>query len=150
MASAASNVVALNTLSRTTFVQGASAALVGSAIAPLRKHAAPSTAPVTVIGAGGKTGKECVKNLLARGNACRAVTRSGSAIEGIEGLDALLATVAGDVTQASTLDSAVKGAQAVIFASSASKGGGKPVDVDYKGLVNVAKACLDNNVPRYS
>jgi glutamyl-tRNA reductase len=129
-------------LSRNTFIQGAGAAVVGAAIAPLRTPAAE--APVAVVGAGGKTGKECVKNLLARGTPCRAVTRSGAAIEGLEGAELLAA----DVTAAESLASAVRGAQAVIFASSASKGGGKPVDVDYKGLVNVAKACLENDVPR--
>ena len=53
-----------------------------------------------------------------------------------------------DVTKIETLESALKGSKAVIFAASASKNGGKADAVDYKGLENVAKECVRLKVPR--
>ncbi|KAG5191157.1 NADH(P)-binding-domain-containing protein [Tribonema minus] len=103
---------------------------------------------VTVLGANGKTGTECVKQLLAKGIACTATSRSGSLKSEFEDPSALLTAAAVDVTNLSSVSAAVKGAKGVIFAASASKGGGNAEAVDYKGVVNAAKACLENNVPR--
>eukprot|EP00611_Tribonema_gayanum_P016191 TRINITY_DN2822_c0_g1_i1.p2 TRINITY_DN2822_c0_g1~~TRINITY_DN2822_c0_g1_i1.p2 ORF type:complete len:155 (-),score=30.49 TRINITY_DN2822_c0_g1_i1:1658-2122(-) len=94
------------------------------------------------------TGTECVKQLLAKGIACTATSRSGSFKSEFEDPSALLTAAAVDVTNLSSVSAAVKGAKGVIFAASASKGGGNAEAVDYKGVVNAAKACLENNVPR--
>lgn len=100
--------------------------------------------PVTVIGANGRTGYECVKALQDRGIAARACTRTGVYRDGPDrkGVEALKC----DVTDASTIAPVVKGASAVIFAASASKEGGTPSVVDNAGLVAVAKACIDAKV----
>ena len=42
----------------------------------------------------------------------------------------------------------MSGAGAIIFAASASPGGGSPQDVDKAGLVAVARAAIAANVPR--
>ncbi|CAB9507324.1 Complex I intermediate-associated protein 30 domain containing protein [Seminavis robusta] len=104
----------------------------------------PSTGPVTVIGANGRTGYECVKALQARSVSVRACTRTGEYRDGdsVKGVVSL----ACDVTDPSTIAPAVKGASAVIFAASASKEGGAPSSVDNAGLVSVAKACIDAQV----
>ncbi len=52
-----------------------------------------------------------------------------------------------DVTIPSTIQSAIEGSRAVIFAASASKQGGTAKAVDNEGLVNVAKACIAAKVP---
>ena len=52
-----------------------------------------------------------------------------------------------DVTNLSTIESAVEGSRAVIFAASASKQGGTAAAVDNEGLANVAKACIAAKVP---
>jgi len=60
----------------------------------------------------------------------------------------LLREAACDVTKPETLTSTIQGSKAVIFAASASKAGGTAAAVDNTGLVNVAKACIECNVPR--
>lgn len=115
---------------------------------PLQEVHASATAPVCVIGASGKTGKECVKYLAAKGALVKAITRSGTKeIEGIDGTSSLISFEAGDVTKPETLAS-IQGASAVIFAASASKGGGNAKAVDYEGLVNCAQKCLEYNISR--
>ncbi len=52
------------------------------------------------------------------------------------------------MTKPASLPEAVRGASAVIFASSASKKGGDAKAVDCDGVENVAKACIDEKVPR--
>jgi uncharacterized protein YbjT (DUF2867 family) len=52
-----------------------------------------------------------------------------------------------DVTDPFAVKLACEGTRAVIFAASASKQGGSPSVVDNLGLVNVAKACIEANVP---
>jgi uncharacterized protein YbjT (DUF2867 family) len=52
-----------------------------------------------------------------------------------------------DVTDPTTIEPAIKGVKAVIFAASSSKAGGTPSQVDNDGLVAVAKACLAAKVP---
>lgn len=100
--------------------------------------------PVTVIGANGRTGCECVKALQARSVSVRACTRGGNFKGGnnLPGVESLIC----DVTDKSTIEPVVKGASAVIFAASASKEGGTPAVVDNEGLVSVAKACIDAKV----
>jgi len=109
--------------------------------------------PFCVIGANGKTGTKCVQDILGRGLPVRATSRSGTYYEAdSEGSDVrkqkgiLLPTVC-DVTIPSTVDAAVKGTRAVIFAASASKQGGTPSEVDNIGLKNVATACIANKIP---
>ena len=57
---------------------------------------------------------------------------------------------AGDVTKYEQLKSSLTNASAVIFAASASgkNKGGDPAHVDYLGLYNTAKACLECEVPK--
>lgn len=106
-----------------------------------------------VVGAGRATGKECVNALLKRGMAVRAVARSPVTSKGkdvaYEAADAsLLTQMYADVTKPETLAPVIKGARGVIFAASSSKKGGNPELVDYQGLVNTAKLCIENNVER--
>jgi uncharacterized protein YbjT (DUF2867 family) len=56
----------------------------------------------------------------------------------------------GDVTKYESIKNAIKGASGVIFAASASgkKKGGDPAHVDYLGVYNTAKACLECRVPK--
>lgn len=86
-----------------------------------------SKLPFCVIGANGKTGTKCVQDILGRGMPVRATSRSGVYFEAEEGTSnlLLLPTVC-DVTAPPTINAAVKGTRAVIFAASASKQGGTP------------------------
>jgi hypothetical protein len=107
--------------------------------------------PFCVIGANGKTGTKCVQYILSKGLPVKATSRSGiyladEASATTKSSPLLLPTVC-DVTFPSTIEAAVKGTRAVIFAASASKQGGTPAQVDNIGLVNVAKACIDAKVP---
>lgn len=108
---------------------------------------------ITVFGAGGKTGQECVKAALARGDSVRAVVREQSKYE--EAFAALsppsstsssssspskLEVVAGDVEASpDDLEKLLSGASAAIFAASASKTG-DVWKVDRDGLANLATA----------
>lgn len=110
-----------------------------------------SKLPFCVIGANGKTGTKCVQDILGRGLAVRACSRSGvyyepETNEAGKPSDILLPTAC-DVTIPSTVVDAVKGTRAVIFAASASKQGGTPNEVDNIGLQNVATACIANKIP---
>jgi uncharacterized protein YbjT (DUF2867 family) len=101
--------------------------------------------PFCVIGANGKTGTKCVQLLLEKSIPVRATSRSG--IYDSESSSPLLMPMVCDVTNPPTVETAVKGTRAVIFAASASKAGGTPVQVDNDGLVTVAKACIAARVP---
>ena len=107
--------------------------------------------PITIVGSNGKTGSECVGACLARSIPVRATSRSGvySGVyaDGGEVSKKLLSMMPCDVTVPSTVESAVEGSRAVIFAASASKQGGTAAAVDNEGLVNVAKACIAAKVP---
>jgi nucleoside-diphosphate-sugar epimerase len=124
-----SNAMTTGMMAVSLFAERASAAQVG---------------PVTVIGANGRTGYECVKALQARGILARACTRQGVYRDGnnLKGVESMKC----DVTDASTIEQVVNGASSVIFAASASKDGGTPAAVDNAGLVAVAKACIDAKV----
>ena len=110
--------------------------------------------PFCVIGANGKTGTKCVQEILSRGIPVKAASRTGIYYEAEASENnndkkrnpLLLPTVC-DVTVPSTVDAAVKGTRAVIFAASASKQGGAPSEVDNVGLKNVAMACIANQIP---
>lgn len=127
-----------------------------------------SSLPFCVIGANGKTGTRCVQGLMERNIPVRATSRTGvyngqqlllqqdaqaPAEQGgggatkISAAAALLSPMVCDVTDPTTIEPAIQGVQAVIFAASASKAGGTPSQVDNDGLVAVAKACLANKVP---
>lgn len=101
--------------------------------------------PFCVIGANGKTGSKCVQELLLRNIPVRATSRSGIYDSTTE--SPILLSVACDVTKPATIEKAIQGSRAVIFAASASKAGGTPAQVDNEGLVNVAKACIAAKVP---
>jgi len=105
--------------------------------------------PIVVLGANGKTGTECVKALTSLSVPVRATSRSG-VYKDEESLTSkqFYETAVCDVTQSSTVSSALKGASAVIFAASASKHGGTPAQVDNDGLLNVAKACIQAKIPK--
>lgn len=104
-----------------------------------------SLGPICVIGANGKTGSECVGACLSRGIDVVATSRGGVYSGSYESMGPNVAVC--DVTIPSTIQSAVKGSRAVIFAASASKAGGTAAAVDNIGLVNVAKACIENKIP---
>jgi uncharacterized protein YbjT (DUF2867 family) len=57
-------------------------------------------------------------------------------------------TFTGDVTRAESLDDAIKGADVVIFAASASKNGGNAASVDNNGLYNTALESIKFKVPK--
>ena len=112
---------------------------------------------ITVFGAGGKTGQECVKAALARGDSVRAVVREQSLAKYEQAFAALspasaasssssssssskLEVVAGDVEASpDDLEKLLSGASAAIFAASASKTG-DVWKVDRDGLANLATA----------
>lgn len=69
--------------------------------------------------------------------------------DGVAGSDAEKAQLeyaVGDVTKPDTLPAAIRGAGAVVFASSASRKGGNAEAVDYKGVENIARCVLIFNI----
>lgn len=102
--------------------------------------------PICIIGANGKTGSECVGACISRGIDVVATSRGGEYTGAYQSKGPKNAVC--DVTVPSTVEAAVKGSRAVIFAASASKAGGTPAAVDNVGLVNVAKACIDYKIPQ--
>jgi NAD(P)H-binding len=137
--------------SRRDFVGSAivgSAGILGTADSSWASPLDSNNLPFCVIGANGRTGTKCVQEILERGLAVKATSRSGVySNDGLVASNHLLVPTVCDVTQPSTIASAVQGTRAVIFAASASKQGGTPAQVDNEGLVNVAKACVSANVP---
>jgi len=103
--------------------------------------------PFCVIGGNGKTGTKCVLGCLEKNIPVRATSRSGIYADDPESTNKLLLPMVCDVTKPSTIETAVTGTRAVIFAASSSKQGGTPAQVDNDGLVNVAKACIAAKVP---
>jgi uncharacterized protein YbjT (DUF2867 family) len=134
----------VNSVSRTS----ALVAGIAQSFAFNQPSSASESDPFCVIGANGKTGTKCVQGLLERNIPVRATSRSGVYFD--EDPDTknprLMPTVC-DVTNPSTIETAVQGTRAVIFAASASKAGGTPAQVDNDGLVNVAKACIAAKIP---
>jgi len=103
---------------------------------------------VTVIGANGKTGRRVVEVALKKGFEVVAVTRSGELTPPLSAKGLQLAS--GDVTKLETLTdkSYMANTDAIFFTASASKEGGTPLEVDNRGLVNVARLAIKNSVPR--
>ena len=113
---------------------------------------------ITVLGAGGKTGQECVKAALARGDSVRAVVRDPSKYESVFAAlssfassssstsspsSSKLEVVAGDVEASpEDLKKLLAGASAAIFAASASKTG-DVWKVDRDGLASLAAAAKE-------
>jgi uncharacterized protein YbjT (DUF2867 family) len=129
---------------RRDFLNSAVAGAVGAG-SSLQPSWAADSLPFCVIGANGKTGTKAVHECLARGFPVKATSRSGVYNDAVD--SSLLMPTVCDVTNMDTVKAAVEGTRAVIFAASASKQGGTAAQVDNEGLVNVAKACLDANVP---
>lgn len=101
-----------------------------------------------VLGAGGATGQECVKRLLAvTTSQVRAVVRDPQKYEGQMPADARLQVVAGDVTDKASLTAALTGALGVVFAASG-KGYWTADPVDHKGVANVAEVAKQCGVQR--
>ncbi|KAL4419569.1 hypothetical protein ABPG77_003595 [Micractinium sp. CCAP 211/92] len=96
-------------------------------------------APVVVLGAGGRTGAECVAALEAEKKEVRAVVRQPSKYAASLGSHKGVELVAGDVTDPQSLRAAVAGSSGVIFAASGS-GYWSGKEVDYQGVANVAEA----------
>ncbi|KAK1746795.1 Rossmann-fold NAD(P)-binding domain-containing protein [Skeletonema marinoi] len=104
--------------------------------------------PICVIGCNGRTGTEVVKYLIAKNEPIKATSRTGEYNDAASvPAGAMLEQLVCDVTDPKSVNLACAGTSAVIFAASASKSGGTPSAVDNAGLVNVAKACMDANVP---
>ena len=101
--------------------------------------------PICVIGANGKTGSECIGACISRGIDVVATSRGGIYSGAYASKSPQTAVC--DVTKPVTINSAIKGSRAVIFAASASKAGGTAAAVDNIGLVNVAKACIESKIP---
>lgn len=126
----------------------------GSALWPATALAAEgmgssASAPIVVLGAGGKVGKICVDLLAQSGRYVKAVTRSGQPVLD-DAASPYVLYAAGDVTSAESVKNAVQGASGVIFTASASgkSKGGDPAHVDYLGVYNTAQACLAAKVPK--
>eukprot|EP00986_Skeletonema_menzelii_P013067 scaffold7403_cov132-Skeletonema_menzelii.AAC.3 len=141
---------------RRSFLVGASGTIAATALSSFQQPAhavsdeesSKKKQPIVVIGSNGRTGSEVVKYLLAANEPVRATSRTGEyndAASVPEG--AMLEQLVCDVTDPKSIQLACAGTSAVIFAASASKNGGTPSAVDNAGLVNVAKACIDANVP---
>jgi len=102
---------------------------------------------IAVVGAGGATGLETVKALLAQGKQVRCVVRNPEKYSGKFGT----AEVAkGDVTDEESLKEAFNGCHGVVFAASASTymGPGGPHEVDYMGLLKTVNAAKEAGVKR--
>ena len=104
---------------------------------------AANASPVLVLGAGGGTGRECVRALLDRSVPVIASTRSGELPEFFATeSSSLLTCVAADVTSFASLEKAIAPSAklgGVIFAASASKKGGGATAVDRDGVVAAAE-----------
>lgn len=96
-------------------------------------------APVVVLGAGGRTGAECVAALEAAQKDVRAVVRDPSKYAASLGSRKGVQLVTGDVSDPQSLRAAVAGSGGVIFAASGS-GFWSAKGVDFEGVANVAEA----------
>lgn len=100
-------------------------------------------APVVVLGAGGRTGAECVAALEAASKDVRAVVRTPSKYADSLGSRKGVELVAGDVSDPQSLRAALAGASGVIFAASGS-GFWSAKGVDFEGVANLAKAVKES------
>ena len=114
-----------------------------------------SEKPIVVIGGCGYTGSDCVRTLVNdRKIPTRVVSRNPFQLENIS-YPALIDYKYGDVTIPSTLPNVIKDAKAIIFSVNSRKRIKTdsdiiqtPVDVNYNGLINVAKVCIEHKIPR--
>lgn len=99
---------------------------------------------VLVVGATGSIGRLVVAQALRQGHAVRALVRS---LDGARGLPQEAQRVVGDLTQPSTLASAVEGIDAVVFTHGASGSGKSGAEqVDYGAVRNVLTALAGRSV----
>lgn len=108
-----------------------------------------SMAVNVVLGAGGPTGQECVKRLLAASDLpVRAVVREPSKYAEVLPKSEKLEIVAGDVTDKASLQGALKGAKGIIFAASG-KGYWSASSVDFQGVKNAAEVAKQLNADQF-
>lgn len=103
---------------------------------------------VLVLGSNGGTGRECVSAVLTSGRSCIATTRSGD-FEYTGPNDDHLYRASADVTSFESVREAIQKSKdlgAVIFAASSAKG--DAFAVDKQGVINAAKCCIEENIPR--
>jgi nucleoside-diphosphate-sugar epimerase len=119
------------------------------------RSALSMTSQLTVVGANGKTGQKVVYLCMKRNQKVRTVTTSGEFLGGTDATGVpipvsseVLTKTTGDVRSLASLREAVRGSDAVVFTASASKTGGDPSEVDRDGVINTAKACIEENVKR--
>lgn len=137
----AANAFLLKNLKK-AIVVGVGSISIGVSTVTLPTNANALDEVITVIGAGGKTGKIITNKLLKDHKNVRPVYRSQTTLEGN------IITYTGDVTKPESLDDAIKGADVVIFAASASKNGGNAASVDNNGLYNTAVESIKFKVPK--
>jgi len=143
-------------IDRRSLVQGAGVAAISPFVfqpsPSLAAETVPTNQAVVVLGASGKTGRECVNALLENGRPCIATTRSGNfEYDGPTqpGLTNPLTIAPADVKSLDSLSQVItKGVGAVIFAASTSKQGGDSFAVDRDGVIHAAKACIAADVSR--
>lgn len=104
--------------------------------------------PVVVLGANGRTGRQCVRELLQRGEQVVATSRTGEFVDAGSCSPSQCKVLRADVTKPESLKAAVAGARGVIFAASQSKEGGSAKAVDNLGLISTAEACIAAKVKR--
>ncbi|KAL3799096.1 hypothetical protein ACHAWO_005368 [Cyclotella atomus] len=123
----------------------------------------PKGKSVIILGANGGTGRECVSAVLASGRSCYATARSGSFNYDEESGSSLLrkdnlrlfqnqadvSSLAGLLALVDKINSSTSvSVGAMIFAASASASGNNALDVDYQGVINAGKVCIEKNIPR--
>jgi uncharacterized protein YbjT (DUF2867 family) len=128
-------------------------AAVGTLPYGLPAAAANDKRPVLVLGAGGGTGRECVNYLLGQNRPCIAATRTGELSDAPT--SSLLTVLKGDVTSVESMSKLIlpNSLSGVIYAASASrqaeaKKASNARAVDEVGVVECAKLCIANEVPR--
>eukprot|EP00877_Chromochloris_zofingiensis_P004440 jgi/Chrzof1/13998/Cz08g20190.t1 len=101
-----------------------------------------------VLGAGGATGQECVKRLLAATTSpVRAVVRSPDKYKDAFPQNSKLEVVAGDVTDPESLRKVLKDAKGIIFAASSTTFWG-PAKVDYEAVKQTAEIAKEVHAER--
>lgn len=142
---------------RRALVKGAGVAAISPFLNPKLTRAAdgssaltvPKKKPVVVLGASGKTGRECVNELLKDGRPCIATNRGGNFEYDGPPTTGQLTVAAADVKSLDSLSQVItRDVGAVIFAASTSKQGGDSFAVDRDGVINAAKACIASDVNR--
>jgi len=126
---------------------------VSSSLRPTRRMAAaagatadPTSKPVAVLGANGRTGRLCVEELVKRGQPVKALTRTGK----FDHVDSPLVSVEkADVTDPQQLRDHLDGCQAAIFAAAYSRNtGNDPSEIDNQGLANTAMVSKELGLSR--